>query len=264
VCAFGSVRRRRHRPLCAAQRGGAAARRRGGGIRSAGPAATGCPAVSTITMPRTGLRGRLRGTTPRRLALLARGPRAARQSARAGRASEGSGRILRACWTGWALRIRRPCWARPERRRGWLFKRRGATGGSHVVDALVGGLRFGRAGRIFPSAAQAGRNLSLLFLANGRRAEVIGISRQLTRGVGDRRYNLRRSRGSNRRSGCGVPHPSRCAAGAHRAHRTGRLATASTFCWTTIVRPFSRSTRARRRRWTCTTRIGPTGCSMHT
>ena len=77
--------------------------------------------------------------------------------------------------------------ARPERRRGWLFKRRGATGGSHVVDASLVDCDSAARDGYFQRRA-AGRNLSLLFLANGRRAEVIGISRQLTRGVGDRRY----------------------------------------------------------------------------
>jgi len=77
--------------------------------------------------------------------------------------------------------------ARPDPPRGWLYKRCGATGGSHVVDA--------RAAQADPSTAigyfqrrARGRNLSLLFLADGRRAQLIGISRQLTRGAGERPY----------------------------------------------------------------------------
>ena len=77
--------------------------------------------------------------------------------------------------------------SRPADRRGWLYKRRGASGGAHVIDAAAG------AGEPAPGAGffqrrTAGRNLSLLFLADGRQAEVIGISRQFTRGAGERRY----------------------------------------------------------------------------
>jgi predicted ATP-grasp superfamily ATP-dependent carboligase len=76
---------------------------------------------------------------------------------------------------------------RPRPGRGWLYKRRGATGGSHVVDAELADLdRVAEAGYFQRRAP--GLSLSMLFLADGRRAEVIGISRQLTRGVGGRRY----------------------------------------------------------------------------
>ncbi|HEY4039082.1 MAG TPA: ATP-grasp domain-containing protein [Burkholderiaceae bacterium] len=76
---------------------------------------------------------------------------------------------------------------RPDRLRGWLYKRCGATGGSHVVDARVAGTDPATNAGYFQRRAR-GRNLSLLFLADGQRAHVVGISRQLTRGAGERRY----------------------------------------------------------------------------
>lgn len=76
---------------------------------------------------------------------------------------------------------------RPDPPVGWLYKRCGGAGGAHVVDA-----RAVRADPVDGSGyfqrRTPGRNLSLLFLANGRRAVVVGVSRQLTRGVGARRY----------------------------------------------------------------------------
>jgi uncharacterized protein len=87
----------------------------------------------------------------------------------------------------------------PADPRGWLYKCRGATGGAHVIDATaVNWVPPASAGVAAtagkPGAAgyfqrrEAGRNLSLLFLADGRHAEVIGISEQLTRSNGFRRY----------------------------------------------------------------------------
>jgi uncharacterized protein len=70
--------------------------------------------------------------------------------------------------------------------RGWLYKRRGATGGAHVVDAAASPVPTDEAG--YFQRCETGRNLSLLFLADGRHAEVIGISEQLTRRAGSRRY----------------------------------------------------------------------------
>jgi len=75
----------------------------------------------------------------------------------------------------------------PADRRGWLYKRRGASGGAHVIDATAG------SGEPAPGAGYfqrrtPGRNLSLLFLADGRRAEVLGVSRQFTRGRSGQRY----------------------------------------------------------------------------
>jgi predicted ATP-grasp superfamily ATP-dependent carboligase len=75
----------------------------------------------------------------------------------------------------------------PPDRRGWLYKRCGAAGGSHVIDASAATADPAPGTGYFQRRA-AGRSLSLLFLADGRRAHVIGISRQLTRGNGARRY----------------------------------------------------------------------------
>ena len=77
--------------------------------------------------------------------------------------------------------------ARPGSVRGWLYKRRGASGGAHVVDASVAG-REVTAGEGYFQRRVTGESLSMLFLADGRRAHVVGISRQLTRRVGSRRY----------------------------------------------------------------------------
>jgi len=77
--------------------------------------------------------------------------------------------------------------ARPQVRRGWLYKRRGATGGAHVVDAAAADCDPAGAEGYFQRRV-SGRNLSVLFLADGRRVQVVGISRQLTRGAGSRRY----------------------------------------------------------------------------
>ncbi len=76
---------------------------------------------------------------------------------------------------------------RPAQPRGWLYKRRGATGGAHVMDAGAVDIEAA-AGQGYFQRREAGRNLSVLFLADGRDAEVIGVSRQLTRGTGRHRY----------------------------------------------------------------------------
>jgi predicted ATP-grasp superfamily ATP-dependent carboligase len=76
---------------------------------------------------------------------------------------------------------------RPDPPRGWLYKRCGAAGGSHVVDARLADADPVTATGYFQRRTR-GRNLSLLFLADGRHARLVGISRQLTRGVGERRY----------------------------------------------------------------------------
>jgi len=127
--------------------------------------------------------------------------RAARQSARDGRAYEGSaeffGRLDRV-----GIGIRRQVWRGPsESRPGCSSGRRDR--GSHVVDSLVGGMRFGpRDGKFQP--ARRVRNLASV-LANGRRAEVIGSSRKMNKDVGESAIKIRRAVGPIRRSGCGVP-----------------------------------------------------------
>jgi len=75
----------------------------------------------------------------------------------------------------------------PNAPRGWLYKRCGASGGAHVVDATAAADEAAAEDGYFQRRT-AGRSLSVLFLADGRRAEVVGFSRQLRRCVGDRRY----------------------------------------------------------------------------
>jgi predicted ATP-grasp superfamily ATP-dependent carboligase len=76
---------------------------------------------------------------------------------------------------------------RPEPPQGWLYKRSGAAGGSHVIDAQEADADRAAPTGYFQRHAR-GRSLSLLFLADGRRVHVVGISRQLIRGAGERRY----------------------------------------------------------------------------
>ncbi len=69
---------------------------------------------------------------------------------------------------------------RPPDTHGWLAKRIGGAGGAHVVpaaafDAEADGVYFQR--------REAGRSLSLLFLADGRRAWIVGCSEQLHAGL---------------------------------------------------------------------------------
>ena len=63
---------------------------------------------------------------------------------------------------------------------GWLVKRAGGAGGSHVIRARP--RHRARAGRYFQKF-QSGRTLSVLFAANGRDARVIGINEQWTAGI---------------------------------------------------------------------------------
>ena len=63
---------------------------------------------------------------------------------------------------------------------GWLVKRTGAAGGSHVRQARS--RHRARAHRYF-QRFQAGRTLSVLFAADGRGAQVIGFNEQWTAGV---------------------------------------------------------------------------------
>lgn len=65
---------------------------------------------------------------------------------------------------------------RPRRAAGWVAKRRGGAGGSHVVP---GRLRTG-AGDVYYQALVEGRTVSALFVANGRNARVLGFSEQWT------------------------------------------------------------------------------------
>jgi predicted ATP-grasp superfamily ATP-dependent carboligase len=67
---------------------------------------------------------------------------------------------------------------------GWIAKTIGATGGAHVRSAQG----VASSEDIYFQRFQAGRNLSVLFLANGKKAQVVGFSEQLTQSVGDARY----------------------------------------------------------------------------
>ncbi len=66
----------------------------------------------------------------------------------------------------------------PPDRRGWLYKRRGATGGAHVINAVALPLPPPD-GQGYYQRRCTGRSLSMLFLADGRGVEVVGISEQL-------------------------------------------------------------------------------------
>jgi uncharacterized protein len=68
----------------------------------------------------------------------------------------------------------------PERLEGWLAKRIGASGGVHITAAKPGALD----GCYYQQHAP-GRNLSVLFLADCRRAFVLGISEQWTACIGE-------------------------------------------------------------------------------
>jgi len=73
-----------------------------------------------------------------------------------------------------AVRFQRP--SSPE---GWLAKCAGASGGAHVQPARS---VIGQEGYYFQRKVQ-GRVLSVLFLANGREAQIIGVSEQWHGGV---------------------------------------------------------------------------------
>jgi uncharacterized protein len=62
---------------------------------------------------------------------------------------------------------------------GWLVKRTGGAGGSHVRPASA--RHLARAGRYFQKI-QSGRSLSVLFVADGHSARVIGLNEQWTAG----------------------------------------------------------------------------------
>jgi uncharacterized protein len=63
---------------------------------------------------------------------------------------------------------------------GWLVKRTGGAGGSHVRPARS--RHRARPGRYFQKL-QSGRTLSVLFAADGRDARVIGVNEQWTAGI---------------------------------------------------------------------------------
>jgi uncharacterized protein len=67
---------------------------------------------------------------------------------------------------------------------GWLAKTIGATGGAHVQSAQ--GVAANE--EIYFQRFEAGRNLSVLFLADGKKAQVVGFNEQRTQTVGDARF----------------------------------------------------------------------------
>jgi len=66
--------------------------------------------------------------------------------------------------------------ARPRKLAGWVAKRRGGAGGSHVVPGRL----QKDATNVYYQALVEGRAVSALFVANGRRARVLGFSEQWT------------------------------------------------------------------------------------
>jgi predicted ATP-grasp superfamily ATP-dependent carboligase len=72
---------------------------------------------------------------------------------------------------------------RPTATAGWLVKRAGGAGGTHVGPA---GLEAPQRGTYF-QRHESGVPCSVLFLADGRRAFVVGFNRQWTRAVGEQR-----------------------------------------------------------------------------
>jgi len=65
---------------------------------------------------------------------------------------------------------------RPPKGAGWVAKRRGGAGGSHVVPSRL----QKDATNVYYQALIEGRAISALFLANGRKCRVIGFSEQWT------------------------------------------------------------------------------------
>lgn len=67
---------------------------------------------------------------------------------------------------------------------GWLAKTVGATGGAHVQSAQG----VSTSEKTYFQRFEAGRNLSVLFLADGKKAQIVGFSEQLVQKVGDAPY----------------------------------------------------------------------------
>jgi uncharacterized protein len=65
---------------------------------------------------------------------------------------------------------------RPRKPAGWLAKRRGGAGGSHVMPGRL----QTRATNVYYQALIEGRAVSALFVGNGRNARVLGFSEQWT------------------------------------------------------------------------------------
>lgn len=70
---------------------------------------------------------------------------------------------------------------RPRSPKGWLAKRAGGSGGTHVVPAE---LQIGDDEAVYYQRFEPGRSLSVVFLANGVRAHVVGFNEQWYAGAG--------------------------------------------------------------------------------
>jgi predicted ATP-grasp superfamily ATP-dependent carboligase len=75
--------------------------------------------------------------------------------------------------------------SRPSDSAGWLVKRRGGAGGSHIASARK---RKGANGEFYFQRATPGLPVSALFLADGRRAALLGFSTQWASPTGGRPY----------------------------------------------------------------------------
>lgn len=73
---------------------------------------------------------------------------------------------------------------RPPKAAGWVAKRHGGAGGSHVIPI---GLQKEAAG-LYYQALVAGRSVSALFVANGRTAHILGFSEQWTAPIPGRQW----------------------------------------------------------------------------
>lgn len=67
---------------------------------------------------------------------------------------------------------------------GWLAKTIGATGGTHVASAQG----VSANDQIYFQQFEAGRNLSVLFLADGKQSRIVGFNEQLVQRVGSSPY----------------------------------------------------------------------------
>ncbi len=80
----------------------------------------------------------------------------------------------------------------PRRGEGWLQKRSGAAGGDHIRAAGTGAAAAG----LYYQRRAPGRPVSVLFLADGRRARLVGFSEQWVDGTAEAPY---------RYGGCAAP-----------------------------------------------------------
>jgi len=74
--------------------------------------------------------------------------------------------------------------ARPPKGAGWVAKRRGGAGGSHVLPSRL----QKPAANVYYQALVEGRAISVLFLANGRDCRVLGFSEQWTAPAPSKRW----------------------------------------------------------------------------